>query len=77
MAKPDPSKQEAQRQTEQREAARVEAARLEAARVHGLDNGSVVVAEYRSDGVVAATGGPYRNRYVTVFELDPGGRVRR
>ncbi len=46
-------------------------------RVHVVEDAPVVVAEYRSDGVVAATGGPYRNRYITVFELDPGGRVRR
>lgn len=46
-------------------------------RVHVVEDAPVVVAEYRSDGVVAATHGPYRNRYITVFELDPGGRVRR
>jgi uncharacterized protein len=46
-------------------------------RIHVTEEGRVVVAEYRSDGVVAASGRNYRNRYVTVFELDPGGRVRR
>lgn len=34
----------------------------------------VVVVEYRSDGV-AHTGRPYRNRYVSIFEVDDGGRV--
>jgi ketosteroid isomerase-like protein len=50
---------------------------IEIERVHVVENGTVVVAEYRSEGVVAASGRPYRNRYVTVFELDPGGRIRR
>jgi ketosteroid isomerase-like protein len=50
---------------------------IEVERVHVVENASVIVAEYRSDGVVAGSGRPYRNRYVTVFELDPGGRVRR
>lgn len=50
---------------------------IEVERVHVVENAPVVVAEYRSEGVVAASGGPYRNRYITVFELDPGGRIRR
>jgi uncharacterized protein len=50
---------------------------IEVDRVHVVEGGQVVVAEYRSDGVVSSSGRPYRNRYVTVFELDPGGRVRR
>ena len=50
---------------------------IEVDRVHVVEGGQVVVAEYRSDGVVSPSGRPYRNRYVTVFELDPGGRVRR
>jgi ketosteroid isomerase-like protein len=50
---------------------------IEVERVHVVEHATVVVAEYRSDGVVAASGGPYRNRYITVFELDPGGRIRR
>ena len=50
---------------------------IEVDRVHAVENGSVVVAEYRSDGVVAASGRSYANRYVTVFELDAGSRVRR
>jgi uncharacterized protein len=58
-------------------AARFSKFAIEIDRVHVVEGASVVVAEYRSDGVVAASGRPYRNRYVTVFELDPGGRVRR
>jgi ketosteroid isomerase-like protein len=50
---------------------------MEIERVYAVDGAPVVVAEYRSAGVVAASGREYRNRYVTVFELDPGGRVRR
>jgi ketosteroid isomerase-like protein len=50
---------------------------IEVERVHVTDDERVVVAEYRSDGVAAGSGRAYRNRYVTVFELDPGGRVRR
>jgi ketosteroid isomerase-like protein len=46
-------------------------------RIHVVENGPVVIAEYRSHGVVAASGRSYANSYVTVFELDPGGRVRR
>lgn len=37
----------------------------------------VVVAEHHGEGVAATTGRPYRNRYVTIFELDQDGRVRR
>jgi uncharacterized protein len=51
---------------------------IEVERVHVAPGPTtVVVAEYRSDGVVAASGRPYRNRYVTVFELDPSDRIRR
>jgi uncharacterized protein len=50
---------------------------IEVERVHVAESATVVVAEYRSVGVVADSGRPNRNRYVTVFELDPGGRVRR
>jgi ketosteroid isomerase-like protein len=49
----------------------------EVERVYVVENAPVVVAEYRGEGVVAASGAAYRNRYVTVFELDPGGRIRR
>jgi uncharacterized protein len=37
----------------------------------------VVVAEHHSDGVAATSGRPYRNRYLTIFELDDAGLVRR
>jgi ketosteroid isomerase-like protein len=52
---------------------------LEVDRLHVAAPGptTVVIAEYRSEGTVAATGRPYRNRYVTVFELDPSDRIRR
>jgi hypothetical protein len=51
---------------------------LEVERIHVAPGPpTVVIAEYRSDGVVAQSGRPYRNRYVTVFELDPSDRIRR
>lgn len=50
---------------------------LEVDRVLVVDGGRSVVAEYRSQGVAAGSGLPYRNQYVTVFDLDSGGRVRR
>lgn len=52
---------------------------IEIERVHAVAPGpaTVVIAEYRSEGTVAKTGRPYRNRYVTVFELDPSDRIRR
>jgi ketosteroid isomerase-like protein len=50
---------------------------IEVDRVLVTEGGRSVVAEYRSHGVVAGSGRPYRNRYVTVFDLDAGGRVRR
>ena len=50
---------------------------IEVERVHEADDGRVVVAEFRSNGVVAGSGRTYANRYVTVFELDLNGRVRR
>jgi len=50
---------------------------IEVERVHVVEGGTVVVAEYRSDGIVAKKRRVYRNRYITVFELDPSGRVRR
>lgn len=43
--------------------------------VHETTDPNVVIAEHRSDGVVAANGRPYRNRYVTVFEFDARGKV--
>jgi uncharacterized protein len=50
---------------------------LEVDRILVAEGGRSVVAEYRSEGVVAGSGRPYRNHYVTVFDLDTGGRVRR
>jgi ketosteroid isomerase-like protein len=50
---------------------------LEVDRVLVVDGERIVVAEYRSRGVVTASGAEYRNQYVTVFDFDPGGRVRR
>jgi ketosteroid isomerase-like protein len=35
----------------------------------------VVVAEHHSDGVVAANGRTYQNRYVTFFTFDDAGKV--
>ncbi|HEY1740110.1 MAG TPA: nuclear transport factor 2 family protein [Acidimicrobiia bacterium] len=40
--------------------------------VHVADDGRTVVAEHSSVGTAATTGREYRNRYVTVFELDAG-----
>jgi ketosteroid isomerase-like protein len=34
-----------------------------------------VIAEHRSDGIVAENGRPYRNRYVTVFTFADDGLV--
>lgn len=51
--------------------------RLEVDRMLVDESGRTVVAEYRSEGVVAATGRPYRNHYLAVFDLDASGRVRR
>jgi ketosteroid isomerase-like protein len=45
--------------------------------LHVTDRGRVVVAEHSSMGVSATTGREYRNRYVTVFELDDDRLVRR
>jgi len=35
----------------------------------------VIVAEHRSDGIVAANGRRYQNRYVTFFTFDDAGKV--
>jgi len=43
--------------------------------IHETADPHVVVAEHRSDGVVAANGRPYQNRYVTFFTFDEAGRV--
>jgi ketosteroid isomerase-like protein len=50
---------------------------IEVERVHVVEHAAVVVAEYQSAGVVAASGRPYRNHYITVFELDRSDRIRR
>jgi ketosteroid isomerase-like protein len=43
--------------------------------IHETGDPNVVIAEHRSDGVVAENGRPYRNRYVTVFTFDADGLV--
>jgi ketosteroid isomerase-like protein len=60
-------------------AARFSRFAIEVDRVHLAAPGpaTVVIAEYRSDGTVASSGRAYRNRYITVFELDPSDRIRR
>ena len=35
----------------------------------------VVIAEHRSNGIVAENGRSYRNRYCTVFTFDDAGRI--
>jgi ketosteroid isomerase-like protein len=43
--------------------------------VHETTDPSLVIVEHHSDGVVAANGRPYRNRYVTFVRFDDHGRV--
>jgi ketosteroid isomerase-like protein len=43
--------------------------------IHETADPHVVIAEHRSDGIVAENGRPYRNRYVTVFTFDDDGLV--
>ncbi len=43
--------------------------------IHETVDPHVVIAEHRSDGVVAENGRPYRNHYVTVFTFDDDGLV--
>jgi ketosteroid isomerase-like protein len=43
--------------------------------IHETGDPHVIIAEHRSDGVVAENGRPYRNRYVTVFTFDDDGLV--
>ena len=43
--------------------------------IHETGDPNVVIAEHRSDGIVAENGRPYRNRYVTVFTFDGDGLV--
>jgi ketosteroid isomerase-like protein len=43
--------------------------------IHETVDPHVVIAEHRSDGVVAANGRPYQNRYCTIFTFDDDGLV--
>jgi hypothetical protein len=45
--------------------------------IHETRDPHVVIAEHHSDGIVRENGRPYRNRYVTFFTFDDGGRVCR
>jgi uncharacterized protein len=44
--------------------------------IHETADPNVLIAEHRSDAVVAENGRPYQNRYVTVFEFDDDGKIR-
>ncbi len=43
--------------------------------IHETADPHVVIAEHRSDGIVAANGRRYENRYVTIFAFDDNGRI--
>ena len=43
--------------------------------IHETADPNVVIAEHHSDGVVAANGRPYANRYCTIFTFDDDGMV--
>jgi ketosteroid isomerase-like protein len=43
--------------------------------IHQTADPQVVIAEHRSDAVVAENGRPYRNRYVTIFTFDDDGLI--
>jgi len=43
--------------------------------IHQTGDPQVVVAEHRSEAVVAENGRPYRNRYVTFFTFDDDGLI--
>ena len=43
--------------------------------IHQTADPHVVIAEHRSDAVVAENGRPYRNHYVTFFTFDDDGRI--
>jgi ketosteroid isomerase-like protein len=45
---------------------------LEIVDVHHLRDADGLIAEYRSDSVVKASGKPYRNRYIGVFHFRDG-----
>jgi ketosteroid isomerase-like protein len=46
-------------------------------RVLATDDPHVVVAQHHSEGTAAPSGHAYRNRYVTIFELDDHDRITR
>jgi ketosteroid isomerase-like protein len=43
--------------------------------IHETTDPHVVIAEFRSDGVVSKNGRPYQNRYITLFEFDDAGAL--
>ena len=43
--------------------------------VHATTDPDLVIVEHHSDGVVAANGRPYRNRYVTFVRFDAAGKI--
>lgn len=43
--------------------------------IHETTDPHVVIAEHRSDAIVAENGRPYRNHYVTLFTFDDDGLV--
>jgi uncharacterized protein len=43
--------------------------------IHETADPHVVIAEHRSDGIVAANGRRYENRYCTIFTFDDEGKV--
>jgi ketosteroid isomerase-like protein len=45
--------------------------------IHETSDPNIVVAEHRSNAVVAENGRPYRNHYITFFTFDADGRVAR
>jgi uncharacterized protein len=45
--------------------------------IHETTDPDIVVAEHHSDGIVAANGRRYQNRYCTIFTFDADGSVVR
>jgi len=43
--------------------------------IHETADPNVVIAEHHSNGIVAANGRRYENRYCTIFAFDDAGRV--
>jgi ketosteroid isomerase-like protein len=43
--------------------------------IHETADPNVVIAEHRSDAIVAENGRPYRNHYVTFFTFDDDGLI--